>query len=133
MGILPEHLLNDEALRKDGALSLGKDPETFSTRDSKFNRKPLGCGPFVFRERWKSDQYIALDRFDGYSGRTSELQAVLLPDHPLTSRPRRWSSMQESAGAYGVQPHQVKRLEQHASGLSFGYTCIGYNMEKYFF
>jgi len=36
---------------------------------------------------------------------------------------------------YGVQPHQVKRLKsdqtyQSFSGLSFGYTYIGYNMRR---
>ena len=36
---------------------------------------------------------------------------------------------------YGVQPHQVERLEhdpryQSFSGLSFGYTYIGYNLRR---
>ncbi|MDY6973416.1 MAG: ABC transporter substrate-binding protein, partial [Thermodesulfobacteriota bacterium] len=64
MGILPEHLLNNQALR-DEAISLGRDPGEVSMRGSSFNRRPVGCGPFVFR-KWKSDQYIALDRFDDY-------------------------------------------------------------------
>jgi len=34
-------------------------------RDSQFSRRPIGSGPFAFRD-WKSDQYIVLDRFDGY-------------------------------------------------------------------
>ena len=37
--------------------------------------------------------------------------------------------------SYNVEPHQVERLEknpsyQHFSGLSFGYTYIGYNMRR---
>jgi peptide/nickel transport system substrate-binding protein len=62
MGILPEHLLNDQALKAE-AVRLGKDPNAFSMRHSSFNRSPVGCGPFVFRA-WKSDQYINLERFD---------------------------------------------------------------------
>ncbi len=37
MGILPEHLLNAEALKKE-ALSQNADPEKFTIRDSRFNR-----------------------------------------------------------------------------------------------
>ncbi|MFH1481753.1 MAG: ABC transporter substrate-binding protein, partial [Pseudomonadota bacterium] len=64
MGILPEHLLNAKTLRQE-ALRLKKDPENFSLRQSGFNRHPVGCGPFVFKE-WRSDQYITLKRFDHY-------------------------------------------------------------------
>jgi ABC-type transport system substrate-binding protein len=60
MGILPEHLLNSQALKTE-ALALGKDVQNFSMRQSGFNRHPIGCGPFVFRE-WKSDQFIATKR-----------------------------------------------------------------------
>jgi len=132
MGILPEHLLNAEALSKE-ALRLGKNPETFSMRQSDFNRHPIGCGPFVFRE-WKSDQFIILDRFDGYwEGPPNYKKYVfrVIPDL-LTQE------MEYYAGTidiYGVQPHQVKRLKedprfQSFSGPSFGYTYIGYNMRR---
>ncbi|UCD35838.1 MAG: hypothetical protein JSU90_03110, partial [Nitrospiraceae bacterium] len=46
MGMLPEHLLNAAALKKE-AVSKGADPETFTMRDSDFNRNPVGTGPFV--------------------------------------------------------------------------------------
>ncbi len=62
MGILPEHLLNNEALRAE-AIGRKMDPDNFSIDRSLFNRHPVGCGPFVFRE-WKSDQHISLDRFE---------------------------------------------------------------------
>ncbi|MEE9495328.1 MAG: ABC transporter substrate-binding protein, partial [Desulfobacterales bacterium] len=64
MGILPEHLLNSQALKTE-ALELGQDPADFTMRKSAFKRHPIGCGPFKFRE-WKSDRFIILDRFDDY-------------------------------------------------------------------
>jgi ABC-type transport system substrate-binding protein len=132
MGILPEHLLNDDAVKKE-AVRLGKDPETFSMRQSSFNRHPIGCGPFVFRE-WKSDQYIALDRFDDYwEGPPNYRRYIyrIVPDL-LTQEMEFYAGTVDS---YGVQPHQVDRLKsdpkyQSFSGPSFGYTYIGYNMRR---
>jgi ABC-type transport system substrate-binding protein len=132
MGILPEHLLNDEALRKE-AIATGKDPKTFSMRQSAFNRHPIGCGPFVFRE-WKSDQYIILDRFDEYwEGPPNYKRYIyrIIPDL-LTQEMEFYAGTVDS---YGVQPHQVERLKddpqyQSFSGPSFGYTYIGYNMRR---
>jgi len=132
MGVLPEHLLNAEVLRKE-AQRLGKDPETFSMRQSAFNRHPIGCGPFVFRE-WKSDQFIVLDRFEGYWEGPPNYQKYVfrvIPDL-LTQEMEFYAGTIDS---YGVQPHQVKRLKedprfQSFSGPSFGYTYIGYNMRR---
>ncbi len=132
MGILPEHLLNSEALKKE-ALELGKDPKTFSLRQSTFNRHPIGSGPYVFRE-WKSDQYIVLDRFDEYWEGPPNYEKYIyrvIPDL-LTQEMEFYAGTVDS---YGVQPHQVERLEfderfQSFSGTSFGYTYIGYNMRR---
>ncbi|MBW1787451.1 MAG: peptide ABC transporter substrate-binding protein [Deltaproteobacteria bacterium] len=132
MGILPEHLLNRNALLKE-AKSLGKDPETFSVRQSGFNRHPVGCGPFVFRE-WKSDQYIALDRFDGYWEGPPNYGRYffrIIPDL-LTQEMEFYAGTIDS---YAVPPHQVERLKgdarfQSFSDTSFGYTYIGYNMRR---
>jgi len=132
VGILPEHLLNDEALRKE-AIAAGKDPETFSMRQSAFNRHPIGCGPFVFRE-WRSDQYITLDRFEEYwEGAPNYKRYIfrIIPDL-LTQEMEFYAGTVDS---YAVQPHQVERLEedpryQSFSGPSFGYTYIGYNMRR---
>jgi len=132
MGILPEHLLNDEALRAE-AIARGKDPAKFSMRQGSFNRHPIGCGPFVFQE-WKSDQYIILDRFDDYwEGPPNYRQYVyrIIPDL-LTQEMEFYAGTVDS---YAVQPHQVRRLKndpkyQNFSGLSFGYTYIGYNMRR---
>jgi ABC-type transport system substrate-binding protein len=132
MGILPSHLLNDQKLRAE-AVSLGRDPDNFSLRDTAFNRNPIGCGPFVFRE-WKADEYILLDRFDNYwEGPPNYRKYVyrIIPD-PLTQEMEFYAGTIDN---YGVQPHQVSRLKddprfQSFSGLSFGYTYIGYNMRR---
>ncbi len=132
MGILPEHLLNARALETE-ALALGKDVQNFSMRQSGFNRHPIGCGPFVFRE-WKSDQFIVLDRFEDYwEGPPNYKKYIfrVIPDL-LTQEMEFYAGTIDS---YGVQPHQVKRLKedpgyQGFSGISFGYTYIGYNMRR---
>ena len=132
MGILPEHLINDEALRKE-ALGLGKDPESFSMRQSSFSRHPIGCGPFVFR-KWKSDQYILLEGFKDYweGPPNYERYAYRIVPDLLTQEMEFYAGTIDS---YNVQPHQVERLRhdpqyQSFSGLSFGYTYIGYNMRR---
>ncbi len=132
IGILPEHLLNNKKMRQE-AKSRGIDPNKFSLRESSFNRHPVGCGPFRF-VKWVSDQYILLKRFDKYwEGPPNYKKYIfrVIPD-PLTQE------MEFYAGTidhYNVQPYQVKRLKndprfQSFSGLSFGYTYIGYNMRK---
>jgi len=132
MGILPQHLLNSQALKKE-ALRLGKEPDNFSMRQSEFNRQPIGCGPFKFSS-WKSDQYIALDRFDDYwEGPPNYKKYVyrVIPDL-LTQEMEFYAGTVDS---YGVQPHQVNRLKkdprfQNFSGTAFGYTYIGYNIRR---
>jgi ABC-type transport system substrate-binding protein len=132
MGILPEHLLNEDALKKE-AIQSGKDPGEFSMRQSQFNRHPIGCGPFIFKE-WKSDQYILLDHYDQYwEGPPNYHQYFyrIIPD-PLTQEMEFYAG---TADAYAVRPHQVERLKQDPtyqsfSSLSFGYTYIGYNMRR---
>ncbi len=132
MGMLPEHLLNREALLKEAEDS-DAAPEKFSIRQSSFNRHPIGCGPFVFEE-WKSDQYIALSGFDQYWEGPPNYRKYFLRIVPdlLTQEMEFYSGTLDS---YDVQPHQVERLKkderfQCFSGTSFGYTYIGYNMRR---
>jgi ABC-type transport system substrate-binding protein len=132
MGILPAHLLNSEALREE-ARRRGLDPDKFTLRQSEFTRRPLGCGPFRFRE-WKSDQYIVLDRFEDYwegSPHYRRYTFRIVPDL-LTQEMEFYAG---TVDQYGVLPHQVERLKndptyQSFSGLSFGYTYVGYNIRR---
>ena len=139
MGILPEHLLNTEVLKKE-ALRLGKDPKTFSMRQSAFNRNPVGCGPFVFRE-WKSDQYIHLDRFDDYwegPPNYSKFFYRIIPDL-LTQEMEFYAGTLDVYGGgsppHGIPPHQIERFQndpryQSVSDTAFGFSYIGYNMRR---
>ena len=131
MGILPAHLLSDQALAQEATAS-GQESEDFSMRQSRFNRHPIGCGPFVFQE-WKSDQYVRLKRFEAYwegAPNYQEYVMRIIPDS-LTQE------MEFYAGTiddYSVLPHQVARLRkderfQNFSGTAFGYSYIGYNMQ----
>lgn len=132
MGILPKHLLDPEALRRE-ALKLGKNPDAFTLRESGFNRTPIGSGPFKFQE-WKSDQYIALKRFEDYwEGAPNYHEYIyrIIPDL-LTQEMEFYAGTVDN---YAVEPHQVERLQtdprfQSFSGTSFGYTYIGYNLRR---
>ncbi|MFQ6031222.1 MAG: ABC transporter substrate-binding protein, partial [Dehalococcoidia bacterium] len=132
MGILPEHLLNRARL-KEQAVRMGRNPETFSVRDSPFNRAPIGTGPFRFNE-WKSDQFIRLTRFEDYWEGAPNLHAYLfriIPD-PLTAELTFYAG---TSDAYPAQPYQVERLKhdprfQNFSRLGLGYSYIGYNMRR---
>ncbi len=141
IGILPEHLLNARALAAE-ARQQGRDPEGFSLRDSRFNRRPIGCGPFVFRQ-WRSDQFIRLERFEHYWEGPPRYRSYvfrIIPDR-LTQEMEFYAGTLDSYGdtpwmsPLGVPPHQVARLKQHPafqtfSGTASGYTYIGYNLRR---
>jgi len=135
MGILPEHLLNAEAMEKEmetrGLSEAAR--KAFGMRDSQFNRSPVGSGRFRFVE-WQSDEFIHLTRNEDYWEGPSEYHDYymrIVPDL-LTQE------MEFRSGAvdyYGAQPHQVSRYKkddkyQSFSSLGFGYTYIGYNNRR---
>ncbi len=135
MGILPEHLLNEEALDKEmQTKGLSEESQkTFGMRDSQFNRHPIGSGRFRFVE-WKGDEYIHLRRFEHYwegAAQYEEYYMRIIPDL-LTQE------VEFRTGAvdfYGALPHQVTRYKkdqtyQAFSSLSFAYTYIGYNNRR---
>ena len=135
MGILPEHLLNADALAREmEAQSVSVAARAgFGMRDSAFNRAPVGTGPFRFVE-WRSDEFIELARNDHYWERPPEYAHYyfrVIPD--LLTQEVEFKS--GAIDAYGVQPHQVARYKQDDtyqsfSSLGFGYTYIGYNNRK---
>jgi len=132
MGILPEHLLSSEVLRKE-AFSLKINPEKFSIRDSHFNRNPIGTGPFKFAE-WKSDELIRLERNENYWEGTPEYHEYIMriiPDS-LTQEMEFYSGAVDN---YSVQPHQVARFKkddnyQSFSSLGYFFAYIGYNLRN---
>ncbi len=135
IGIIPEHLLNKKALEEE-AIKKGKDSSQYTIRDSDFNRNPIGVGPFKFKE-WKSDQYLRLIRNEDYWEGPPNYHEYIYRVIPnvLTQE------MDFYAGAidiYDSQAYQVARLKkderfQSFSGLSYGYTYIGYNMRRELF
>lgn len=135
MGILPEHLLNADALAREMEAQSVSDAARagFGMRDSAFNRAPVGTGPFRFVE-WRSDEFIKLARNDHYWERPPEYAQYyfrVIPD--LLTQEVEFKS--GAIDAYGVQPHQVARYKQDDtyqsfSSLGFGYTYIGYNNRK---
>jgi ABC-type transport system substrate-binding protein len=132
MGILPEHLLNRERLAAE-ARAAGRDPAKFTVRDSGFNRRPVGSGPFRFVE-WRTDQFIRLVRNEDYWEGPPNFREYLIRIIPdlLTTELAFYAG---TADAYGAQAHQVARLRDDprfhaAQRLALGYTYIGYNMRR---
>lgn len=132
IGILPAHLLDAQAIAREAdasALSAAARA-AFGLRDSRFNRAPVGTGPFRFRE-WQSDELIHLTRNPDYWDGPPEYREYffrIIPD-PLTKE------LEFRAGAidtYQLQPFQVDRFRRDPryrsiSGLQRSYTYIGYN------
>ncbi|WP_447971320.1 ABC transporter substrate-binding protein [Nitrospira sp. M1] len=132
MGILPEHLLNHDAMQAEmDERDLSEEArKTFGMRDSVFNRQPVGSGRFQFAE-WQGDEFIHLQRSESYWEGPAEYHDYymrVIPDL-LTQE------MEFLAGAidyYIAQPHQVARYKdapsyQSFSSMGFAYTYIGYN------
>ena len=132
MGILPEHLLNDQVLQQEMDMQRlsAEARATFGMRESRFNRHPIGVGPFRFVE-WQSDEFIHLRRNEAYWEGPAEYAHIyvrIIPDL-LTQE------VEFRTGAidyYAAQPHQVARYKQDDryqsfTSPTFAYTYIGYN------
>ncbi len=135
MGILPEHLLNEEALtREKQERGLSEEAQKgFGMRESRFNRTPVGSGRFQFIE-WQGDEFIHLRRFEDYWEGPAQYQNFYMRIIPELFT----QEVEFRTGAldfYGAQPHQVDRYKndptyQWFSSLGFAYTYIGYNNRK---
>lgn len=128
MGILPEHLLNPEVLRREFG-----DAADLSMRNSVFNRSPIGTGAFKF-VRWDSDEVIELRRnpsyWDGAPG-FHKYYFRIMPDVLAQEMELRAGSVD----AYAPEPHQVARYRsdpryQLISYPQFSYAYIGYNLRR---
>jgi len=135
IGILPEHLLNEEALQKE-ARSLNLDAErinNFNLPDSRLNRNPIGTGPFIFKE-WKGDEMIRLVRNEDYWESPPEYHEYIMRIIP-DSLTREMEFYSGAADDYQAEPHQVARLKdddkyQNFSTVGFNYSYIGYNLRN---
>ncbi len=135
MGILPEHLLNKKALQQEARDRKLSDEKVtgFTLQDTRFNRNPVGTGPFTFAE-WQSDEMIRLKKNQDYWEGSPEFEEYIMRVIPdaLTRE------LEFYAGAvdnYDVEPYQVKRLSgnpkyQSFSTVGFNYSYIGYNLRK---
>jgi ABC-type transport system substrate-binding protein len=136
MGMIPKHLLDANALAREAdrrKLSVD-ERQKLTLRTSDFNRHPIGTGPFRFVE-WLPDQYIRLQRFDGYWGKPPQYRDLyfrVLPDKLAME-------VEFGAGAldlYEADPHQAQRYRQdphyqvldHKEGY---YVFIGYNNSRW--
>jgi ABC-type transport system substrate-binding protein len=132
MGILPEHRLSAAALAAE-ARALGRDPARYTVRDARFNRAPVGTGPFRF-DTWRTDEFVRLRRFaDHWEGapRLEETYVRVLPDRVTEEL----SFYGGTTDEYQAQPHQVARLRadprfQAFTAPALAYTYIGYNLRR---
>lgn len=137
-GILPEHLLNREALARemDRRGIDGEARERFGLREAEFTRHPIGTGPFRF-ERWESDDLIQLVRFDDYfegPAEYAEYTMRIVPDLVTQELEFRTGALD----LYPAQPHQAARFREDPSyrafsSVQFGYSYIGYNARNELF
>jgi ABC-type transport system substrate-binding protein len=133
--ILPEHLLNRAAMTRE-ADRRRLSPEarkTFSLRNTEFNLKPVGTGPFRFVE-WKTEEFIHLARNDHYWDEEPEYSDIYmrtLPDYLTQELELRVGAID----AYEPLPQQAARYRkdddyQVVSGVEGVYTYIGYNLRR---
>jgi ABC-type transport system substrate-binding protein len=137
-GILPEHLLNAEALGRemDRRGIQGEARERFGLREAEFTRSPVGTGPFRFA-RWESDDLIQLVRWDEYFAGPAQYREYtmrVIPD--LVTQELEFRS--GALDLYPAQPHQAARYREDPSyrsfsAVQFGYSYIGYNARNELF
>jgi len=119
MGILPKHLLENEDINT-----------------TKFNRNPVGTGPFVF-QLWKPDQYVKLTRNDHYFRSIPKLKGLILkiiPDEQTALVALKKGEIDQG----GIPSKDFKKLKNHPKFTIYryddlNYTYLGFNLKHPFF
>lgn len=116
IGIIPKHILEKEDINT-----------------SKFNRKPIGTGPFRFVE-WVSDEKIVLEANQRYFEGRPNLDRVIYRIIPETALSE-MEILTKGIDYSGLFPYQFKRMKNVSflrvySQPSLGYTYIGYNLKN---
>ena len=123
MGILPKHCLE------------GKDMAS-----PEINHKPVGTGPYRFRE-WITGQKIVLEAFDGYFEGRPKIDRIVIrviPDPSTMFLELKFGGID----FMGLTPPQYKlqadtdffkRYFQKFRYPSFGYTYLGFNLQNQMF
>jgi len=116
MGIIPKHLLEKEEINT-----------------TKFNRNPIGTGPFRFGE-WVTDEKIVVEANPRYFQGKPHLDRIIYRIIPETSLSE-MELLTQGVDYYGVSPHQFRRMSEVSflkiySQPSLSYTYIGYNLKN---
>lgn len=135
LAVVPKHLLDGPALEREmDRRQISKEArKTFTMRNSDFERKPIGTGPYRFAE-WLPDQYIRLTRNDDYWRSKSQYRDLYfrtIPDF-LTME------LEFQAGAldwYDARPHQAERYRKDpayrvVANAEGNYEYIAYNERR---
>jgi len=116
MGIIPKHLLEKEDINT-----------------TKFNRRPVGTGPFRFIE-WVSDEKIVVEANSKYFEGRPNLDRIIyriIPEPSLSEM----ELLTQGVDYYSVFPHQLRRMREVPflkiySQPTLSYTYIGYNLKN---
>lgn len=116
IGIIPKHILEKEDINT-----------------AKFNRKPIGTGPYKFKE-WRSAEYIALEANGDYFEKIPKIKKIkvkVIPDINIVE-------LQERTGEVDVGDILPKDYElmKQVKGLNTylydapAYTYLGFNLQN---
>lgn len=97
--IVPKHIVEEEF--EDGGQAL--------TKGGDFSQKPVGSGPYVFKE-WEPDDYIMVESFDGYYKGEPKIKEIIFKVIPDTDTLLAQLKAEEIDIYNGAQPNQYKEL-----------------------
>ncbi|RAP32806.1 peptide-binding protein [Candidatus Marinamargulisbacteria bacterium SCGC AG-410-N11] len=116
MGIIPKHIFEKEDINK-----------------STYNRNPIGCGPYQFKE-WESGQYVKLVRNPLYYDKKPKIKTILMKIIP-DANTALVSLEKGEIDQMGIPAKDYNRYKDNSSlnifryyGLS--YTYMGFNIKN---